>query len=139
MPNPYHSPLQRAFLATALCFLQVSVCVAWPCLAPSCSTAIRLSSVSATDRPPTRGLPRPNCYSHVFSLYTLLPVLPDSWAVSVALRAAVWPRESVTLILSEFVWDRQCSFAEEKQGHQWHTTQHNGDLAHVEAWISGGK
>ena len=45
----------------------------WHCHTWPCSTAIHLPSVSATDRLPTLGLPRPNCHSHVFSLYTFLP------------------------------------------------------------------
>ena len=52
--------------------------------APSFATAMRRSSVSATDRPPRRGLPRPNCHSHWLILYTLLPFLPDSSAASVS-------------------------------------------------------
>ena len=38
--------------------------VATALFAPSFATAMRRSSVSATDRPPQRGLPRPNCHSH---------------------------------------------------------------------------
>ena len=42
-----------AFRAAAVCFLLVRVGgVAWPRLAPSCSTVIRLSSAPVTDRPP---------------------------------------------------------------------------------------
>ena len=54
--NQDHSPPHLAFLAAALRFLLVRV--ALPRLAPSCSTAIRRSSVSVTDRSPKRGLPR---------------------------------------------------------------------------------
>ena len=32
-----------------------------------------LSSVFSTNRPPRRGKPRPNCHSHWFTSYTLLP------------------------------------------------------------------
>ena len=46
------------------------------------ATVMRHSSVSATDRPPRRGLPRPNCHSHWSISYTLLPFLPDSSAAS---------------------------------------------------------
>jgi hypothetical protein len=76
MPILYHSLLQLAFLAAALCFLLVRV--AWPRLAPSCSTATCLSSVSAADKPPMLGLQRPNCHSHEFSLYKLLPPSPPA-------------------------------------------------------------
>ena len=39
--------------------------------APSFATAMRHSSVSATDRPPRRGLLRPNCHSPWLISYTL--------------------------------------------------------------------
>jgi hypothetical protein len=56
-------------------------------------------------------------------------------------RSAVW--ESVMLILSELVWDRPCSVAVGKQGHQQHAApaaQHiaSGDLAHIQGWSWGG-
>ena len=41
-----------------------------------------LSSVFSTDRPPRRGLPRPNCHSHAFTSYTLLPRRPSAAAES---------------------------------------------------------
>jgi hypothetical protein len=43
-----------------------------------------LSSVFSTDRPPRRGLPRPNCHSHRFTVnsYTLLPHRPSAASVS---------------------------------------------------------
>ncbi len=41
-----------------------------------------LSSVFSTDRPPRSGLPRPNCHSHRFTSYTLLPHLPSAASVS---------------------------------------------------------
>ena len=37
-----------------------------------------------TDRPPMQGLPRPNCHSHWFTSYTLLPLLPFTAAASAA-------------------------------------------------------
>ncbi len=40
-----------------------------------------MSPVFSTDRPPRRGLPRPNCHSHWFTSYTLLPRLPSAAAV----------------------------------------------------------
>ena len=81
--QPGSFPPHRAFWAAALCFLLVSI--AWPRLAPSCSTAIRRSSVSVTDRPLRRGFPCHRhgfCHSHGFTSYMLLPLLPDSLAVS---------------------------------------------------------
>ena len=48
----------------------------------SCRAASFLSSVSSHDRPPRRGLSRPNCHSHGFTSYTLLPRLPSAAAVS---------------------------------------------------------
>ena len=45
--------------------------VATALFAPSFATAMRCSSVSAADRPPRRGLPRPNCHSHWLISYTL--------------------------------------------------------------------
>ena len=50
--------------------------------APSFATAMRRSSVSAIDRPPRSGLPRPNCHSHWLISYTLHPFLPNLSAAS---------------------------------------------------------
>ena len=52
--------------------------VATALFAPSFATAMCRSSVSATDRPPRRGLPRSNCHSHWLISHTLLPFLPNS-------------------------------------------------------------
>ena len=60
--------------------------------APSFATAMRRSSVSATDRPPRRGLPRPNCHSHWLISYTLLPFQPDSSAASASPCGNLAPR-----------------------------------------------
>ena len=49
---------------------------------PSSHHPLRRSSVSATGRPPRRGLPCPNCHNHWLISYTLLPFLPDSSAAS---------------------------------------------------------
>jgi hypothetical protein len=78
MPNLYHSPLQRAFRAAALCFLLVRV--AWPRLAPSYSTAIRLSFVSAIDRSRIGQTPHARLAAPKLPqpCDTLLPLLPDS-------------------------------------------------------------
>ena len=50
----------------------------------TCSSclALFLTAVSATERPPRRGLPRPNIQSQWLTSYTLLPRLPSSLAVS---------------------------------------------------------
>ena len=49
----------------------------------TCSScpALFLTAVSATERPPRRGLPRPNIQSQWLTSYTLLPRLPSSLAV----------------------------------------------------------
>ena len=41
-----------------------------------------LAPVFSTDRPPRRGLPRPNCHSHGFTSYTWLPRWPSAAAES---------------------------------------------------------
>ena len=76
----YSSPPRAPPALGALRRLRVRV--SWPRLAPPCFTAMRRSSLSATDRFPRRGLPRPNCHSHLLISYTLLPFLPDSSAAS---------------------------------------------------------
>ena len=50
----------------------------------TCSScpALFLTAVSATERPPRRGLPRQNIQSQWLPSYTLLPRLPSSLAVS---------------------------------------------------------
>ncbi len=50
----------------------------------TCRAASLLSSVSSHDRPPKRGLPRPNCHSHWFTSHSdkLLPHLPSATAES---------------------------------------------------------
>ena len=64
----------------ALQRLRARVAGATALLAPCFATAMRSSSVSATDRPPRRCLPSPNCHSHWLISYTLLPFLPYSEA-----------------------------------------------------------
>ena len=51
----------------------------------TCSScpALFLTALSATQRPPRQGLPRPNIQSQWLTSYTLLPRLPSSLAVSV--------------------------------------------------------
>ena len=44
--------------------------------------AFFLAPVFSIDRPPRRGLPHPNCHSHQFTSYALLPSLPLAAAVS---------------------------------------------------------
>ena len=44
--------------------------------------AFFLAPVFSIDRPPRRSLPRPNCHSHSFTSFTLLPSLPSTAAVS---------------------------------------------------------
>ena len=76
----YYSPPGGLAALGALRRLRARVATAL--FAPSFATAMRSSSVSATDRPPRRGLPRPNCHNHCLISYTLLPFLPDSLAAS---------------------------------------------------------
>ncbi len=45
-------------------------------------SSLLLAPVFSTDRPPRRGLPRPNCHSHKFTSYKLLPRRPSATAVS---------------------------------------------------------
>ena len=78
MSNRDHSPQHRAFLAAALCFLLV--CVEWPRLAPSCSTAICRSSVLVIALPCRAA--RAQTATGMGLLQTLLSLLPDSWAAS---------------------------------------------------------
>ena len=67
-------------LAALRALLRLRALVATALLAPSFATAMCRSSVSATNRPPRRSLPRPNCHSLWLISYTLLPFLPDSSA-----------------------------------------------------------
>ena len=52
--------------------------VATAFLAAPFTTAMCCSSVTVTNRPHRRGLPRPNCHSHWFTSWMLLPFLSDA-------------------------------------------------------------
>ena len=58
----YSSPPEAPAALRSLERLRAQVATAL--FAPSFATAMRSSSVSATDRPPRRCLPSPNCHSH---------------------------------------------------------------------------
>jgi hypothetical protein len=53
-------------------------------------------SFQLTYRVPRRGLPRPNCHSHGFTSYTLLPRLPSAAAVS---QMPTWTRPLMLAVL----------------------------------------
>ena len=73
-------------------------------LRTSFATAMRRSSVSATDRPPRRCLPRLNCHSHWLISYTLardVASLPAGLAGCIC--QPMWKPGAP--VLAELVWD----------------------------------
>ena len=87
----YSSPPGAPTALRALRCLRARVATAL--FAPSFANAMRRSSLSATDRPPRRGLPRPNCHSCRWLIsYTLIPFLPDSSAASASPCGNLAPR-----------------------------------------------
>ena len=87
-------------------FAAPSARVATALFAPSFATAMRRSSVSATDRPPRRGLPRPNCHSHWLISYTLeRDVASESLPAQLVgfICQPMWKPAAPVLV--ELVWD----------------------------------
>ena len=75
--------------------------------------------MSATKSPQRRSLPLPNCQSHRFTLYTVLPFLPA------ALDESVMPcGTSGPLVLTVLVGDSRCRVPFQKQGEELDSPQH---------------
>ena len=125
----YSSPPGAPAALRALRRLRTRVATAL--FAPSFATAMRHSSVSATNRPPRRGWARPNCHSHWLISYTLvcdvasLPVRPVG-----CMCQPMWKPGAP--VLAELVWDGRSIVAYEGQGHQGHARQHIGGEAHIQ-------
>ena len=76
--------------------------------------------MSATESSLRRGLPLPNCQSHKFTSYTLLPFLA---AASVELDLCCHV-ESGQLVLEVIVGDSRCRVPVQKQGEERDSPQH---------------
>ena len=102
-------------------------------LTRTCSSclALFLTAVSATERPPTRGLPRPNIQSQWLTSYTLLPRLPSALALSALPMGKADPL--CLLNLCGIVAIRRSRVTSQKQGNQGHSAQHVGCRSYIEA------